>query len=163
MTAAFKPASTIGAADAPPPPAGVISVDDFWPSVNLDDMRKKIRIDGAVTVERFREVATNAILDVVRELHAWRLSQVQAGHTSLDDVPAQHQIDGRSNWNVLWSRAIQSAVAVELAEKQLSQAARAAGLDRADDFESDIDIHRRNLRHALRDFLGRSRIIAEAI
>ncbi|HAJ02610.1 MAG TPA: head completion/stabilization protein, partial [Brevundimonas sp.] len=38
-----------------------------------------------------------------------------------------------------------------------------AGADRAEELSADICIHTRNVTWAVRDFLGRTRVIAEAL
>lgn len=148
-----------GAAAAPAP----INCGPFWPDLDLVALRAAIRVDQVVTEERLRGVAANAVLDIMDELDAWRLEQVAAGFTSLKDVPGRHKVDGRSDYEIRWDKAVLSVVAADLADRQLGQSARASGMDRVEELASDVDVHRQNVTYAVRDFLGRPRVIAEAI
>lgn len=135
----------------------------FWPDLDLGLLQKSIRVDQVVTAERLREVARSAVLDIMDELDTWRRDQVAAGFSTLADVPGRHQVDEQSDYQVRWMRAVQSVVAADLADRQLGQSARSAGMDRVEELAADIDVHRRNVTYAVRDFLGRPRVIAEAI
>ena len=72
-------------------------------------------------------------------------------------------VDDLSDYQVRWIQAVHAVVAADLGDRQLGQSARAAGLERAEELAADVDHHRRNVTFAVRDFLGRPRIIAEAI
>lgn len=162
MSGPFSPLSSIPAPNSAPAPA-VIACGPFWPDLDLADLRAAFRIDTAVTNERLRDVARNAVLDIMGELEDWRRDQVAAGHNTLAAVPSRHQVDGLSDYAVRWTRAIHSVIAADLADRQLGQSARSAGMDRVEELSADIDVHRRNVTYAVRDFLGRPRVIAEAI
>lgn len=162
MSGPFSPLSSIPAPNSAVAPA-VIPCGPFWPDLDLADLRAAFRIDTVVTDERLRDVARNAVLDIMRELEDWRRDQVAAGHSTLADVPCRHQVDGLSDYAVRWTRAIHSIIAADLADRQLGQSARSAGMDRLEELSADIDVHRRNVTYAVRDFLGRPRVIAEAI
>ena len=162
MTGPFSPSSTI----APPStatPVGTVAGDGFWPDVDLDALRKGIRVDQTVTPERLRDVACSAILDIMVELADWRAEQRTLGHDRLEDVPGRHQVDGRSDYQIRWVQAVQAVVAADLGDRHLGQAARSAGVDRAEEFAIDVDLHRSNVTWAVRAFLGLPRIIAEVI
>lgn len=162
MSGPFSPPSSIPAPDAATAPAFIVC-GPFWPDLDLVALRAAIRIDQVVTEDRLRDVARNAVLDIMDELEAWRVEQVAAGHAVLADVPGRHEVDELSDYQVRWTRAVQSVVAADLADRQLGQSARSSGMERVEELSADIDIHRRNVTYAVRDFLGRSRIIAEAI
>lgn len=162
MSGPFSAPSSIPAPDTAPAPAS-INCGTFWPETDLVRLRKAIRIDQAVTDERLRDVAKNAILDVMDELESWKAEQLAAGYAKLTDVPSRYDIDGESDYAVRWGRAIASVIAADLSDRQLGQSARQAGVERAEELSTDAGIHRRNVTIAVRDFLGRSRIIAEAI
>ncbi|MNJ56480.1 Phage head completion protein (GPL) [compost metagenome] len=162
MSGPFSPLSSISAPSEAAAPA-IIACGAFWPDLDLTALRAAIRIDQVVTDERLRDVARNAILDIMGELEDWRREQVAAGHAALADVPGRHQVDDLSDYQVRWTRAIQAVVAADLADRQLGQSARSAGMERVEELSADIDVHRRNVTYAVRDFLGRPRVIAEAI
>lgn len=162
MSGPFSAPSSI---PAPGSPASAASIDcgPFWPAVDLSHLRAAIRIDPSVTAERLRDVTRNAVLDVMRELDGWRAAQILAGYHTLAEVPGRFQVDSQSDYVVRWQRAIASIVAADLSERQFGQSARQAGVERAEELSVDTDIHRRNVTYAVRDFLGRPRIIAEVI
>ncbi|MBB4797595.1 hypothetical protein HNP32_001319 [Brevundimonas bullata] len=162
MTGPFTPTTSIPAPNTTAAPA-VMACGPFWPELDLGLLQKSIRVDQVVTAERLREVARSAVLDIMDELDIWRRDQVAAGFSTLADVPGRHQVDEQSDYQVRWMRAVQSVVAADLADRQLGQSARLAGMDRVEELAADIDVHRRNVTYAVRDFLGRSRVIAEAI
>lgn len=162
MSGPFSSTPVIPAPGAAAAPAS-INCGPFWPDLDLVALRAGIRIDQVVTEERLRGVASNAVLDIMDELDAWRLEQVAAGFTSLKDVPGRHKVDGRSDYEIRWDKAVLSVVAADLADRQLGQSARASGMDRVEELASDVDVHRQNVTYAVRDFLGRPRVIAEAI
>lgn len=162
MTGPFTPTTSIPAPNTTAAPA-VMACGPFWPDLDLGLLQKSIRVDQVVTAERLREVARSAVLDIMDELDTWRRDQVAAGFSTLADVPGRHQVDEQSDYQVRWMRAVQSVVAADLADRQLGQSARSAGMDRVEELAADIDVHRRNVTYAVRDFLGRPRVIAEAI
>lgn len=158
----FNPPNTDG--EPVPPPAGdVVQCDAFWPAINLAAVREANRLGTTVTAARLRDAVQIAMVDVTRELDAWRIEQEAKGHETLTHVPARRTIAGESDYLVLWRRAIHAVVGADLGERQLGQSASPAGLDRAEQNAQDIDVHQRNVRFAVRDFLGRPRIIAEAL
>lgn len=162
MTGPFSPSSTIAppASDAP---VATIKGDAFWPELDLGHLRNAIRIDQTVTIDRLRDVARGAMLDIMGELEAWRTEQVAAGYATLANVPGRRMVDDLSDYQVRWIQAVHAVVAADLGDRQLGQSARAAGIERAEELAADVDHHRRNVTFAVRDFLGRPRIIAEAI
>ncbi|WP_406851498.1 head completion/stabilization protein [Brevundimonas sp. BH3] len=162
MTGPFNSTPVIPASGQAPQ-GGTIVCGPFWPDIDLDHLRKSLRVDQTVTIERLRDVARNAVLDIMAELNDWRHDQTRAGHTTLADVPARQQVDNTSDYVIRWTRAVHSVIAADLADRQLGQSARSAGMERVEELSADIDVHRRNVTYAVRDFLGRPRIIAEVI
>lgn len=162
MSGPFTPSSTIAPAGSEPSTV-FIQGNEFWPALDLDQLRTNIRIDQAVTPARLKLVAREAMLDIMDELDDWRAEQVAAGYACLDDVPGRRIVDDLSDYQIRWLRAVHAVVAADLGDSQLAQSARAAGMDRAEELSADVDRHRRNVTHAVRDFLGRPRIIAEVI
>lgn len=162
MTGPFNSTPVIPASGQAPQ-GGIIVCGPFWPDIDLDQLRQSLRIDQTVTAPRLRDVARNAVLDIMAELDGWQRDQTRAGYITLADVPARHQVDDISDYVIRWTRAVHSVIAADLADRQLGQSARSTGMDRVEELASDIDVHRRNVTYAVRDFLGRSRIIAEVI
>lgn len=155
--------------DQPPaelPAAGEVALDAFWPAVNIVQIRRVIRLTDNVAADRLREATENALITISGQLASWREAREAEGFDSLADVPARRKIagtDGRTDYEVLWTRAVYSEVGADLAERQLNAGATAAGLERIEQLKSDVNIHRRNVIYAVRDFLGVARVDAEAL
>ncbi|UOF16468.1 head completion/stabilization protein [Lysobacter capsici] len=140
----------------------VIANSEFWPSIDPIALRAAMRIDGAVAPDRLRSTIVAVALEVNADLAKWRAQQQNAGFEKLNDVPSEH-IDGVSRLAQLYLRAIACGTAAELAQRYRSYDTAAAGDKRADDLTPSIDELRRDLRFAVRDFLGASRITVELI
>lgn len=162
MSGPFSSPSTIAAPPAEPAD-GAIAGDGFWPDLDLARLRQAVRIDQTVTPVRLRDVARGAMLDIMDELEDWRVEKTLAGFSTLADVPARRRVDDVSDYEVRWFQAVTAVVAADLGDRQLGQSVRSAGVERAEELSADIDVHRRNVTYAVRDFLGVPRIIAEAI
>jgi hypothetical protein len=140
---------------------GQITTHPFWPSVDLDEIRKALRIDSSVTLARLERAVVAAAIAVNRELKDWRLTQQAAGHTTLQAVPAE-QVKDTSEYVHLYQRALFSAVGAEICERYRSYDATRSGQQQAEDLTT-IDEYRRDQRWAIRDFLGQSRSTVELI
>lgn len=162
MSGPFSSPSTIAAPPAEPVD-GTITGDGFWPDLDLSRLRQAVRIDQTVTPVRLRDVARGAMLDIMDELEDWRVEKTLAGFVTLAEVPARRRVDDVSDYEVRWFQAVTAVVAADLGDRQLGQSVRSAGVERAEELSADIDVHRRNVTYAVRDFLGVPRIIAEAI
>ncbi|WP_168400639.1 head completion/stabilization protein [Erwinia amylovora] len=64
-----------------------ISAGDFWPVIELSDLRLAARITGGITTSRLMHVTTEAVAHVTHQLQNWRTEQVKAGFSLLEDVP----------------------------------------------------------------------------
>jgi len=73
------------------------------------------------------------------------------------------QVDGKSRLVQLYLRIVACATAAEVAERYRSYDTTAAGNQRADDLTPSIDELRRDVRWAIRDFLGTPRMTVELI
>ena len=149
---------------APGAPAGADLVvgDGWWPDVSLAAVRDAVRVPSGEDA-RLRDAVREAMLEIAGELAAWRREQEAAGHKNLTEVPGRMKVDGQSDYALRWFRAVYSVVAADLSERALAPQLTGAGADRAEILRADVDVHRRNVSFAVRDFLGVSRIIAEAI
>lgn len=139
-----------------------IAADAFWPVIDLASVARDQRIGGEVSPERLRAALVHAILNVNDQLADWQARQQAAGYARLADVPAP-QVAGQSRLITLYQRAVACAVLAEIAERYRSFDASAQGHARADDLAPNIDEARRDLRWAIRDFLGRPRTTVELI
>lgn len=159
----FNPPNTDQQPPANPPAADVVTFDGWWPNINITAVREAVRIDTNVTPDRLRDAVRHAMLDVAQELSAWRAEQEAAGKTSLAAVAGRLQIDGQSDYVMRFNRAVYSVVGGDVAERQLGAGLTTAGAERAQQLQADVDVHARNVRWAVRDFLGKTRIRAELI
>lgn len=149
-------------ANASPTNAATIANALFWPEVDLDTVRKRMRLDGSVTDDRLREATVAAMWFVNDALATWRAGQQAAGYDSLDEVPGPSIADVPRGV-ALYMRAICCAVGAELTERYRSFDATDSANQRADDLTPSITELRRDLAWALSDLQGRPRTTVELI
>ncbi|WGO91828.1 head completion/stabilization protein [Pseudomonas viciae] len=142
--------------------SGLINTDAFWPSIDLDQLRATLRIDASVTAPRLETAAVAAAISVNRELGEWRATQQATGHTKLADMPGE-RINGVLTLVHLYRRAIEAATGAEVCERYRSYDSTNSGNQNAEDLTQNIDDYRRDLRWAVRDFLGVNRTTVELI
>lgn len=142
--------------------AGLISSDPFWPGIDLDDLRATLRIDSSVSAARLETAVVAAIIGVNRELSTWRMAKLAAGITALADVQGE-RIQGKSEYEHLYLRAVQAAAGAEVCERYRGYDSTASGSKNADENTPTIDDYRRDQRWAIRDFLGKSRTTVELL
>ncbi|WP_040269146.1 head completion/stabilization protein [Pseudomonas rhodesiae] len=142
--------------------SGHINTDPFWPSIDLDNLRATLRIDASVTPARLETAVIAAAINLNRELSDWRAVQQAAGYATLADVPGD-RIKDVSVKAHLYRRAIEAGTGAEVCERYRDYSATNAGNNRAEEVASTIDDYRRDLRWAIRDFLGRNRTTVELI
>ncbi|MGX9559470.1 head completion/stabilization protein [Pseudomonas sp. CFBP 5750] len=142
--------------------SGLINTDAFWPPIDLDQLRATLRIDASVTAPRLETAAVAAAISVNRELGEWRATQQTAGHTKLADMPGE-RINGVLVLVHLYRRAIEAATGAEVCERYRSYDSTNSGHQNAEELTPNIDDYRRDLRWAVRDFLGINRTTVELI
>lgn len=145
-----------------PVTGGHINTDPFWPSIDLDNLRATLRIDSSVTPARLETAVIAAAINLNRELRLWKAKQQAAGYTKLADVP-DDKINEVSVPAHLYRRAIEAGTGAEVCERYRDYSATNTGSDKADETVPTIDDYRRDLRWAVRDFLGISRTTVELI
>lgn len=145
-----------------PSTSGHINNSPFWPSIDLDQVRASLRIDASVSLARLETAVIAAVIDVNRELNAWRLARQAEGFATLAEVPGE-QIQGVSQWLHLYARAVSSAVGAEVCERYRGYDTTGSGAKRAEDSAPTIEDYRRDQRWAIRDFLGSSRTTVELL
>ncbi len=141
---------------------GHINTDPFWPSIDLDNLRATLRIDASVTPARLETAVIAAAIDLNRELSDWRAAQQAAGYATLADVPSD-RIKDVSVKAHLYRRAIEAATGAEVCERYRDYSATNTGNNKAEETAPTIDDYRRDLRWAVRDFLGKNRTTVELI
>lgn len=145
-----------------PVDSGHINTDPFWPSIDLDHLRATLRIDASVTPARLETAVIAAVVNLNRELGEWRNTQLAAGYSTLDEVPGD-RIKDVSVQAHLYRRAIEAGTGAEVCERYRDYSATNTGANKAEELTLNIDDYRRDLRWAIRDFLGRSRTTVELI
>ena len=134
--------------------------DPWFPPVPAARVREVCRLDGTVTAARLGEAISNAMDSVNRELQAYKAEQVLAGAANLAAAG-----DGRQPGRYL--RAIYAHIQAELAEVYRDIDTTPHNDSKAERmrerYEVKVDEHRRNLRWAIADLLGRPRTTVELI
>lgn len=143
-------------------PESHINSDPFWPSIDLESLRETLRIGSNVTPARLETAVVAAIIGVNRELAAWRVKQQAQGFTALADVPGE-QVQGKSQYEHLYIRAVQAAAGAEVCERYRGYDTTASGSNNAEEITPTVDDYRRDQRWAIRDFLGESRTTVELL
>jgi len=145
-----------------PVTGGHINTDPFWPSIDLEQLRATLRIDNSVTPARLETAVISVAINLNRELKSWKATQLAAGHTRLADVPDE-KVNDVSVQEHLYRRAIEAGTGAEVCERYRDYSATNTGSDKAEETTPTIDDYRRDLRWAVRDFLGISRTTVELI
>ena len=145
-----------------PVTGGHINTDPFWPSIDLDNLRATLRIDASVTPARLETAVIAAAINLNRELKRWKAQQQAAGYATLADVP-DTKIEDVTVQAHLYRRAIEAGTGAEVCERYRDYSATNTGSDKAEETAPTIDDYRRDLRWAVRDFLGVSRTTVELI
>ena len=143
-------------------PSGHINTDPFWPSIDLDALRSNLRVDASVTPARLETACISAAINLNRELKDWRVIQQAAGYSELAQVPAE-QVQDVSALVHLYRRAIEAGTGAEVCERYRSYDSTNSGNKNAEELTPNIDDYRRDLRWAVRDFLGTNRTTVELI
>ena len=149
-------------AAVPPLPAqdAQVNNDPWYPTVDAATARDVCRLDGTVTPPRLARAIEDAIDTVNRELRAYKAAQVEAGVASLAASG-----DGRQAGRYL--RAIYAHLQADLAEVYRDIDTTPHNDSKAERmrerYEVKVDEHRRNLRWAIADMLGRPRTTVELI
>lgn len=139
-----------------------VSNGAFWPSVDLNTLRKTVRLDGTVTTERLKHALVSAIIQVNRDLKIWREKQQDDGYAMLDQVPAE-RIDDNSELVLLYLRAVYCLTRANLLERYADFDSTGKGTkDTAEQNQTITDLYR-DARFAIRDILGESHVTVDLI
>lgn len=142
----------------PPAPASPadssVSVDDWFPAIDVNAIRDKLRIgEGVVTHERLVGAIEGAIITALRHLHAWRSAWAASGADDLaavDDV----SIGGRKRSVVIWERIIRYYAAAEIADTHRDLVATDQANIRGENESLTADDYRRMAHNAVSDLLS---------
>ncbi len=156
-------------ATANPPARGAepaVGNDGFWPDIDREKLRAEIRLDGTVTMERLHKALLAAMWSVNGELREWKKLQTQAGHTTLQDVPAD-QLGGESVKVQQYHAAIYAHVQVQLAEayRDIDTLPQGSGKEQRVMAATEIrvDGFNQQLRWAIADLKDGDRTIVELL
>ena len=153
-------------ATAPVPPADApsdaIANDGWFPALSMADTRNSVRLDGTVTDERLRAALVNAMMDVNRQLRAFKAERSALGQASLAAASADEMVDGKPRLVLLYLRAVMCSAKADLTERYRDFDADAAN-PRVKESEPATDEQRRNAQWAVRDILGQSHVFVELI
>ncbi len=135
----------------------IIKNDGFFPDVSTQQIRESVRLDGSVSDPRLKDAITTAILEVNKQLRSLKdkASELSALATT--------EIDGRPDTELLYFRAVYSAVAADINEKYGNYDSTHEGQKKLSELEPTVNDHRRNLRWAIRDLLGVNRCTVDLI
>lgn len=161
----FNPPNVDSDPPVPPPSDQDVVCDGWWPAINMADVRAFATLDTKVTPDRLRDAIVNAMLEIATApaMAAWKAEQVAFGYDGLFEVPGRIEVNGKSDYEHRWQRAVLSVIGGDLGERLVGQNMTSSGVERAEALRFDIDVHQRNVRFAVRDFLGRPRVRASVI
>ena len=131
-----------------------VTAGEFWPEIVLSNVRKEMRITGAVTTSRLKQVVIEAVAHTADQLKQWQAEQIGAGYASLAAVPAM-VINDESVKVYRWRRAVYSI-------SRDVDTTGDAGEKRAAALATQANDHWRDARWAISDIQGVVRNSAEA-
>lgn len=139
-----------------------VTSEAFWPVINLNHLRQSMRLTGDVTSSRLKHEATEAVIYVNQSLDAWREKQQQQGYDTLEKVPSP-MINDTTQAVYRYQRAVYSFTKAALIEQYRDIDTTRDGEKHALALSSQIDDLRRDGQNALRDLLGRRRMLIEIV
>jgi hypothetical protein len=149
-------------ATAPLAAPSVIRSGEWYPAIDLAEVRAVLRLDGTVTDARLTECIALAMSAVEDELDAWQQQQDALGRTTLAAVPSK-VIGGVSRLVLLYQRAVYATAKAELLERYRDFDSTDTGQRRAEPMDLSVEDYRRQARYAIRDILGRPRATVELL
>lgn len=139
-----------------------VTAGEFWPEIVLSNVRKEMRITGAVTTSRLKQVVIEAVAHTTEQLRRWQAEQIGAGYASLAAVPAM-VINAESVKVYRWRRAVYSISRALLIETFRDvDTTGDAGEKRAAALATQANDHWRDARWAIADIQDVVRNSAEA-
>lgn len=134
----------------------------FWPEIRLAELRRDMRLNGLVTTDRLKHAATEAVLNINRQLAEWRTGQQAEGYEALDAVPSE-VINDTTEYVFRYRRAVYCAAKALLTEGYRDVDTTGQGEKHAAALTSQIETLWRDSNFAMRDILGLSRGLAELV
>lgn len=134
-----------------------ITSGTFFPSISLDQIRDVVRIDGAVTDARLRQLVLEEIIDTNRLL----ASLVMKADTLAD--LAISIIDGKPDTEVLYFSAVSNGVAAKVNENYRNYDSTNSGNKKAELAFLTVEDYRRNKMWAIQQIKGENHSVVELI
>lgn len=137
-----------------------INSGDFWPEIDLDDLRLAMRIDTTITPDRLYDTAVNTVAYVNDQLKSLTATIPTAQHISQTDT---RRINGEPLANIRYRRAVYSYTKANLLEIYNDYDSTGKTAARADAKQETAEDYRREGHHAIAELLSRPRIDCELI
>lgn len=130
---------------------------DFWPVINLNDLKDDLRLDGAVTDLRLKNAAAYSIFDTNRLLVSLMGRAATLAELTTD------KISGVPVSVILYRQAVTAGTGARIIEKYASYDSSREGEKRGEEVYKSADDYRRDQRWAIRDLLGIPHVTVELI
>lgn len=125
----------------------------FFPTFSTADMRTSMRVIDAIPTQRVFEELQRAVLATNRELHHWRIALQDAGHPTLNDVPAESYGD-LNELTIHYRQAVFHRAKAFLIEKSTDFDSAAEGSAQGKDMEPNVEDHFRTVREEIAALLS---------
>ncbi|MFC2994870.1 head completion/stabilization protein [Acinetobacter sichuanensis] len=135
----------------------IIKSDPFYPSIDLDHIRKIVRIDGVVTNDRLKQVIIEEVIDVNR-----LLISLQTQVEKLSDL-SKTMIDDLPDTDYLYLSAVANGLAAKINENYRNYDSSNTGVKKAEQAECTVDDYRRNKQWAIQQLKGENHTVVELI
>ncbi|MGL5948158.1 MAG: head completion/stabilization protein [Aeromonas sp.] len=140
----------------------VVELGAWWPTIELADLRRALRLNGHVTTERLHHAASEALVHVCEQLLAWQMAQIEQGETAMASIAA-HQINGESVLVFRFRRAVYCIAKALLTEGYRDIDSTRHGDEHAAALSEQIDVLWRDARWAINDIRGARRSLAQLV
>jgi hypothetical protein len=139
-----------------------ITSHPFWPSIDVADFKKMMRIDDTVR-ERVRHALIQAITEANRQLVGFRQKNQALGIDALAKIETDDVIDGESMLIINYRQAVYQYAKARLLEVYADFSATKKGEDGASEKLEQADTYKREGHAAIAYVLGHYRVDAELI
>lgn len=137
-----------------------IDSGDFWPVIDLDELRRDMRIDTTITPDRLFDTAVNSVAYVNDQLKDIIAIVPLAQHISQTDP---RRINGEPLANIRYRRAVYSYTKALLLEIYNDYDSTGKTAARSDAKQETAEDYRREGHHAIAELLKKPRIDCELI
>lgn len=134
----------------------------FWPPIRLADVRRDIRLSGKVTTDRLMHAVAEAVLHANQQLVSWQAEQEALGFSTLKAIPAP-PINDTTALVFRYRRAVYCFAKALLTEGYRDIDTTRDGEKHAEALATQIDSLWRDGQNAIRDLLGRPRMVAALV